>query len=378
MSTRNTKNSIVSITKCSGYGIADVYDSVSRSIEHVGGIEHFVKPGQRVLLKPNMLSAKRPERAITTHPSVIEAVAKIVTDCGGYPVIGDSPGGVLRGVKRVWENTGIEEMARRIGVELVNFEASGSVEVKSGDYLFYIAKPVIDADVIINIAKLKTHTLTLLTCALKNMFGTVCGFRKSELHKEFPKPREFARMLVELYSKVRPSLSIVDAVVAMEGDGPSSGNPKKLGLVIAGEDAVAIDAVAARIIGFKPGSIDTTRMADEIKLGVGDIESIQVTGDGKEVRPVSFDLPSNRKLRMIPRPLARMISPFVWLKLIVDPSVCTGCRLCQRSCPVEAISYQDGVCGINNNKCITCMCCHELCPEDAIEIKMSRLAKLVT
>jgi len=369
--------SLVTITKCPGYGENAVYESVLRGIELMGGIDSIVKPGQKVLLKPNMLSAKNPERAITTHPSVVEAVAKIVTDCGAIPVIGDSPGGVLRGVKRVWENTGIEAMADRIGVDLINFEASGSLEIKSGDYIFHIAKPVFEADLIINIAKLKTHTLTLLTCALKNMFGAIPGFRKAELHKEFPKPREFAGMLVELYSNIKPALNIVDAVVAMEGDGPSSGKPKKLGLIMVGEDAVAVDAAAAQIVGFVPGSIDTTRIADELGVGVGKLERIHLSGDGCGVRPDSFDLPSNRKLRMIPRPLARMISPFVWLKLIIDSSICTGCGLCERSCPVKAISYDDGVCLIDNTECITCMCCHELCPEDAIEIKMSRLARMI-
>jgi uncharacterized protein (DUF362 family)/NAD-dependent dihydropyrimidine dehydrogenase PreA subunit len=377
VSIQDKEKSLVVVTKCSEYEADTVYDSVRRAIELAGGIDSFVKPGQRVLLKPNMLSAKGPERAITTHPSVIEALAKIGIDCVAYPEIGDSPGGVLRGVTWVWENTGIAAMAKRIGVDLVNFEASGSSVITSGDYNFHIAKPILEADVIINIAKLKTHTLTLLTCAIKNMFGSIPGFRKAELHKEFLKPREFARMLVELYKNVRPALSIVDAVVAMEGDGPSSGDPKKLGLIMVGEDAVAIDAVAAQIIGFSPGSIDTTRLADELGVGVGNLERIQLSGDGCDIRPDSFALPSNKKLRLIPRPLARMISPFVWLKLIIDPSICTGCGLCKRSCPVNAISYHEGKCRINNDKCVTCMCCHELCPEDAIEIKMSRLARMI-
>jgi len=377
VSIEGIKKSLVDVTKCPEYEAGIVYNAVRSGIDNIGGIGSIIKPGQRVLLKPNMLSAKSPERAITTHPLVIEAVAKIVMDYGAYPVIGDSPGGVLRGVKRVWENTGIEEMADRIGVNLVNFEASGSEMVVSGDYVFHIAKPVLEADVIINIAKLKTHTLTLFTCALKNMFGSIPGFRKAELHKEFPKPREFARMLVELYGNVKPALSIVDAVVAMEGDGPSSGNPKKLGLILVGDDAVAVDAVAARIVGFSPDSIDTTRLAEELGVGNGNLENIQLSGDGRDVRPDSFALPSNKKLRMIPRPLARMISPFVWLKLIIDSSICTGCGLCERSCPVKAISRCEGKCIINNDKCVTCMCCHELCPEDAIEIKMSRLAKMI-
>lgn len=348
------------------------------SLEGIGGIEDLILPGQKVLLKPNMLSAKGPERAITTHPSVIEAAAKMVRDLGATPFIGDSPGGALRGITRVWENTGIGEMAEKAGIELVNFEASGSEEIRSGDYVFHIAKPVLEADRIINLCKLKTHVLTLMTCAVKNLFGAIPGFRKAQLHKEFPKPREFARMLVELYGIIRPSITIVDAVLAMQGDGPSSGDPIKLGLIMAGRDAVAVDTVASEIIGFSPGSIDTTRIAGELSLGVSDPQSIRIVGNGADIRPESFDLPSNRRLKLVPRPIARMISPLVWLKPYIREDLCVGCRICEKSCPVKTISFGEGVCEIDDSKCINCLCCHELCPENAVKIKMSWLARIIS
>ena len=226
-----TDISTVSLTKCNSYELNELRLEVDKLLEPFEGIRSFVSPGQKVLLKPNLLSAKSPERAVTTHPHLIQVIAEKVIEAGGEPVIGDSPGGAIRGVKRVWDNTGIMEMASAARLDLVNFETSGIEEIISGEYHFYISKAVLEADVIINLGKLKTHTLTLLTCGVKNIFGVIPGFRKSELHKIFPKPGEFAAMLVELYKLISPSLTIVDGILAMEGNGPSSGKARKLGLL---------------------------------------------------------------------------------------------------------------------------------------------------
>ncbi|MBN2185485.1 MAG: DUF362 domain-containing protein [Candidatus Krumholzibacteriota bacterium] len=371
-----TKDSTVSLTKCNSYELKDLRLALDKLLEPFGGIGSFVRPGQRVLLKPNLLSAKSPERAITTHPGLVRVVAEKVIEAGGKPVIGDSPGGAIRGVKRVWEETGIMEMASDARLELVNFETSGIEVVRRGGYDFYLSKAVLDADLIINLAKLKTHTLTLFTGGVKNIFGVIPGFRKSELHKMFPKPREFARMLVELYRLISPSLTIVDGVIAMEGNGPSSGKARKLGLLAAGADAVAVDAVLAGIIGFREGQIDTTQIADETGAGVGSLSKINVVGDGTDLRPVDFILPSNRKLRLIPRPLAKMITPLVWLKLEIARDRCTRCEQCLKSCPVQTIIREEDGLFIDQSGCIQCMCCHELCPEDALDIKFSLLARL--
>jgi uncharacterized protein (DUF362 family)/NAD-dependent dihydropyrimidine dehydrogenase PreA subunit len=367
---------VVVMQKCRDYEPSRLRSVLRVLLEPLGGMKSFVGPGKRVLLKPNLLSAKDPDRAITTHPNLVEAVAEAVRECGGEPFVGDSPGGAIRGIKRVWQNTGMEEMARRAGLELVNFEASGSERIGKGDYVFFVSKPVLEADVIINLPKLKTHSLTLLTCAVKNIFGVIPGFRKGEFHKRYPKPGEFAEMLVNLYGLVTPSLCIVDAIVAMEGNGPSSGNPFDLGLLIAGEDGVAVDVVAARTVGFKDGFIDTIRIAAEIGLGEGDYGRIDLIGDGIETRAVDFELPSNRVKKLIPRPLVKIIAPLVWVKPIIDPARCTGCAFCFESCPVNAIERKDSVYEIKEGECVRCLCCHELCPESSIDIKLSPLAKL--
>ncbi len=372
----DSSNPTVSLATCNAYETSILRQSLDRLLEPFGSIGRFVSPGQRVLLKPNLLSAKSPERAITTHPDLVRVIAEKVIEAGGTPLIGDSPGGAIRGVKRVWENTGMQKMASGARIDLVNFETSGAKLIKKGKYDFYISKAVLEADTIINIAKLKTHTLTLFTGGVKNIFGVIPGFRKSELHKIFPKPDEFARMLVELYRLISPSLTIVDGVLAMEGNGPSSGKPRKLGLLAAGTDAVAVDAVLAGIIGFREGQVDTIRIADETGAGTGSLAKITVSGDHDGGRLEDFILPSNRKLRMIPRPVAKMIAPLVWLKLEIARDRCTGCEQCLKSCPVQTIRREESGLVIDQSGCIQCMCCHELCPEDALDIKLSLLARL--
>ncbi len=367
---------IVSVTECGSYDVDELGRAISLALEPLGGIGSFVRSGQRVLLKPNLLSAKDPARAITTHPNFIEAVAGLVRSQGAHPFVGDSPGGAIRGIQRVWNNTGIAAMAEKTGLELVNFEASGLEKIESGGCRLYVARCVLEADVIINLAKLKTHTLTLLTCAVKNMFGVVPGFRKAEFHKRYPKPEEFSEMLVELYSRVTPALTIVDGILAMEGNGPSSGNPRRMGLVFAGADGVAVDAVVADMIGFGRDRIATTRIAGERGVGTAKLDEIAIVGDGRGSKPEGFLLPSNRGIRLIPKPLARMIAPLVWLKLEIDREKCTRCAFCLNSCPVRAIFNEGDALKVDQSKCIQCMCCHELCPEDAIEIKMSLLARL--
>ncbi len=366
---------IVSLNRCAAYDIDALRRVISQGLAPFGGMAAFVSRGDRVLLKPNLLSAKDPSRAITTHPHIVETVAALVREAGGEPFVGDSPGGAIRGIERVWENTLMREMAERAGLELVNFEASSSQEIDAGKFKLYIARPVLEADVVINLPKLKTHSLTLLTGAVKNMFGVVPGFRKAEMHKIFPKPFEFAAMLVELYSHVRPALNIMDAVLAMEGNGPSSGVPREAGLIAVSDDGVAMDAVISSVIGFKPEKIDTTRLSGERGLGVSEPEKVEVTGDAAGTVIEDFDLPSNLGMRLIPGPLARMIAPLVWLKLIIDSEKCTGCEMCFKSCPVKTIVPDGEKFRVVHDGCVQCMCCHELCPEDAVEIKLSWLAR---
>ena len=332
----------------------------------------------RVLIKPNLLSAKGPDRAITTHPELVAAVARMVRDHGAAVMIGDSPAGAKTGIQRVWDETGYSEMARRYDFELVSFEASGTRPIAVDTKVYYIAKPALEADLVINMPKLKTHVLTLMTGAVKNMFGVIPGFRKGMYHKEAPTPRRFSRIVVDVFSTVQPELNIMDAVIGMEGDGPASGTPRDCGLLLASPDAVALDTVAGHLIGLDPDTVHTTRMAADAGLGIGWMEGIEVLGESLEsARIPDFKLTSNRAMEFIPKLAVDLISPFLWLRPKVDEHRCTGCGECVSSCPTKALQVLNGngLPVVTKELCINCWCCHEICPTDAVYIDRSWLAR---
>jgi uncharacterized protein (DUF362 family)/Pyruvate/2-oxoacid:ferredoxin oxidoreductase delta subunit len=370
----------VAIVRADSYVPADIEQAINSSLELIGGLEKFVRPGMRVLLKPNLLSAKGPDRAITTHPEFVAAVARMVRSMGGRVTIGDSPAGAKTGIQRVWDNTGLAEVARRDGLNLVSFESSGTSPVAVNTRTYYIAKPVLEADLVINLPKLKTHVLTLMTGAVKNMFGVIPGFRKGLYHKEAPNPRHFARIVVDIFSAVQPSLTIMDAVWGMEGDGPASGSPRALDMVLASEDGVALDTVMATIIGLDPRKVQTIRYASEAGLGIGWIEGIIVVGEELEsVQIPDFKLTSNLSLELMPKFLMDMVGPMIWMRPQIDPLACIQCGLCVKSCPVHALSQTDTneVPQLNQKLCINCWCCHEICPVKAVQIEKSWLASKV-
>jgi uncharacterized protein (DUF362 family)/Pyruvate/2-oxoacid:ferredoxin oxidoreductase delta subunit len=372
-------SSQVSIECCVDYTYSNVQTAVRRCFDHLGGLHRFVKRDQTVLVKPNLLSAKDPSRAITTHPSVVRAVTEEVQRLGAVPILGDSPGGVDRGIKRVWENTKLSEVAGQTGTKLIPFESSGVYPRSTpGGKTYHIARPVLDADVVISLAKLKTHTLTLMTCAVKNMFGSIPGFRKAAYHKEAPKPKDFAKVIVDIFSLTKPHLTLVDAIVAMEGDGPSSGDPKYLGLLLASTDAVALDVVAEKLMGFREGEVDITREARARGLGATSFEQIEILGrDLKELPIPKFKLPSNRLIKMIPNLLLKLVAPFVWVRPNILDGNCINCNICVENCPTNTIHKGEDKPSFDYANCINCMCCHELCPEKAVYLEKSRLAKRI-
>ena len=373
-----SSRSKVIIARCDTYEREDVSRAVGEVLGHLGGMARFVSPGEKVLLKPNLLAAKEPDRAITTHPAVLEAVIEAVREAGGEPSMGDSPGGALRGIERVWRNTGLKDLSDRTGVPIVNFEASGAREIEGELRSYMIAQPVLDADVIINVPKMKTHVLTLYTGCIKNMFGAIPGFAKGRLHNIAPRPAPFARHIVDVFSLVQPRLHIVDAVVAMEGNGPSGGRPRQVGAIVGGTDPVAVDTVVAGMMGYKDGQLHTLRFAAEKGLGTGRREDIEIVGED----PGSFDLdgfalPGTTLLNLLPGPVVKALRPWIWI--CPEMSKERGCRaeacaLCVRSCPADAIEMTESGPVVDRKKCVECLCCHEVCPEDAVEIRFSWLA----
>jgi len=366
----------ISVIKCSSYQLDEIRAAVRRSLDLLGGVSRFVRPGNKVLLKPNLLSAQSPEQAITTHPAVVEAVIELVKEAGGVPLLGDSPAGAIKSLEELWSTTGMLEVCHRHQVELVSFESSGVYQREFGGRRYHIAKPVLDADVIINLPKLKTHSLTVMTGAVKNVYGVIPGLKKSMYHKQAPKPWEFSRLLVDIYALAKPHLNIVDAVTGMEGFGPSAGRPRQLGLILAGSDGVAVDAWAAHLLGRKPLDIPTTKIAYRQNLGEADLSRIEALGD--DFKPLNdFVWPPNWFYSFIPGFLARYAARLFWMRPAIDPAKCTNCGYCVESCPVSALASAGPVPEFNYKICINCLCCSEVCPQHAVYQKRSPVARLV-
>ncbi len=380
--------SAVVITRCADYQDDRVYQAVKRSLDSLGGLAKIIRPGDRVLLKVNMLMASEPEDAVTTHPAIIKAVGGLVREAGGKPVVGDSPGNAYANIDKALERTGIRAAAESCGAEIVNFEKSGLVEIDypQGENFrkLYLAQAVLDCDVIITMPKLKTHNYVLYTGAIKNMFGAVTGFNKANYHLDAPHPGDFCRVLVDIYEQARPSLAIMDAVWAMEGAGPASGRRRDVGLILSSYDPVALDAVAGKIIGYEPDEIMTTSIAAARGLGEKDLENIEILDT-----PLAEALiPDYWKVRRgfnilsgLPRFMRPSIRYLIEKTIKIYPEVvreeCVKCGVCKNNCPSDALGFVDGYPKIDFNRCLKCYCCHELCPEHAFTIKRSLLARLL-
>lgn len=379
---RMKKKTAVSIERCAGYKLEQVTKSVRASVEAIGGIDQYVRPGERVLVKPNLLAAYPPERAVTTHPIFLIAVIKLIQDAGAKVLFGDSPSQAIRGVDFHWRATGMDEVAARTGAQLVNFEGASSRIVALNNPFVpraHITRISDEVDRIVAVPKLKTHGLTLFTGAVKGQFGMVPGLNKSNFHKIAPNPDDFAAIMAAIYQAVPADLVIMDGIVGMQGNGPANGEPGDLNLVIAGEDGVAVDYAASRIIGFRDGEIGIERAAVNMRLGVANAAEIDFVGVSiEEARVRNFKLPSNALIRRIPRPVLRALGRFVVTKPVIDNRKCTRCMACVQNCPVNAVAEIDGRLRINEKACIECLCCQESCEFQAVFIRRSFLARCLS
>jgi uncharacterized protein (DUF362 family)/Pyruvate/2-oxoacid:ferredoxin oxidoreductase delta subunit len=272
-----------------------------------------------------------------------------------------------------------------MGVRLINLKSGGFREVPcpGGQAILsvHISAAALEADAVIDLAKLKTHAFTAFTGAVKNMFGVVPHGLRLVFHNRFPRNEVFSKMLVDVFSCLPPALTLMDAVTAMEGFGPSGGSPRHLGLVLAGRDAVAVDAVAQAIIGFGSNDILTTRYAAERDLGTACLDSIDISGEKlKDVRIDGFKKPAFQ-VGLLERKLPSSIYAFISGQLILLPRVaadkCDGCQECFKGCPVSAVRMERGKAKILKKPCIHCLCCHEVCRSNAIKLRQRVLGRLL-
>lgn len=366
---------LVSVAKCEGYHPDAVRAAVLAALAPWGGMPHFVRPGMRVLLKPNLVKGAHPAQGITTHPTLVQVVAGLVAEAGGSAWVGDSPAVRPEVTDRVLRETGVLDAAEASGAQIVRFESKRWQRLNELDYL--VAAPVDEADLTINLPKLKTHSLTLYTGAVKNLFGTIVGSWKRELHLVRPGIVAFSQVLVDVLQLVHPGLTIMDGVLGIDGNGPgASGTPHRYGCLLASPDPVALDSIAAQAMGYRAGEVLHLRQAGERGLGVADPQAIDTTGDLTALGFGSLDLPRIGQLLRVPSWVTRPLRPVVRVRPALRAAECTGCGTCVEACPTGAMTA-DKLPRLDASRCIGCLCCVEVCPRGALEPRRSLLARLI-
>ncbi|PKN51797.1 MAG: 4Fe-4S ferredoxin [Deltaproteobacteria bacterium HGW-Deltaproteobacteria-13] len=376
-------NNKVYAVPCPAYEDAD--EKLSTLIGMLGGMSQFVRSEEKIVLKVNLLQGAAPEKAVTTHPKVVAAAGRLVKKAAAVPLIVDSPGAGLpyneKTLDRVYRISGMHQAAQEAGMA-VNFDAGyQTIKYPQGKLLkhFEMITPVIQANGVLNLCKFKTHTLMSMTGAVKNIFGVIPGYAKPGYHALMQQKAQFADMLLDLAAYVSPRLSIMDAVVGMEGNGPNSGSPRKVGWLLAAANPLALDVVAAEMMGLSREYNPLLMAAQQRGMQPNRIEDVQLIGaDIARMRVPDFKLPStltredHSGLLALLLPLFKNVST---RRPHVDPAKCIACGQCFKACPVEAITMDEVAC-INNSKCIRCYCCHEMCSEEAIDLQAGVLYRL--
>ena len=383
----------VSIVRCSQYELDAVRAALREVLAPLGGMGAFVKPGECIGLKPNVLLGSDPGQAIITHPVVLAAVALEVREAGATPLVVESPGSgavpTQRVLERIFRKTGYREVADSYGFELsLDTEWEG---VPHPDGLVVkrveVIKPALRMDGLINLPKFKTHAFMVFTGATKNLFGVIPGLTKVGYHGKFAQRERFAGMLLDVASLMRPRLSIMDAIVAMEGKGPGTGGtPRPLGLMMAGTDTVAIDAVCCRIAGFDPAAVPLLSVARDRGLWQGRVADLATLGVPvadlvlNDFQPPAKGIASNGLDAPVIGGLGRAL-----LRSGFSPrprpqaGPCTICGSCEQACPGQAITMDKKarVARVDDDKCIRCYCCHEVCPNAAIELQFTGMGRVM-
>lgn len=378
-----SSSSTVAVLRCEGYEATAVADAVRRGFELLGGVTRYVRRSERILLKPNLLVPRAPERAVTTHPAVFRAVAEILREAGAELCYGDSPG--FGSTAWVARRAGLSEVADSLGISIADFTSSETVSFPEGRLIrqFTIARGVLAADGIVSLPKMKTHGLTRITAAIKNQFGCIVGPLKPEFHARLPNADLFSQMLVDLNRFLRPRLFVCDGVVAMEGNGPQAGAPRPMNVILLSEDPVALDSAVCRLMNLDPALVPPIQYGEAFGLGRG--SGFEVVGDSID-RFSAEDFDVNRNPRSTtggPGRRSRVVRRLVVPRPVIRPERCTRCGTCVSVCPVDpkAIAFLDEARGCppthDYARCIRCYCCQEMCPERAIDVETPLLGRIL-
>jgi len=374
-----TMDSRIYIARCTDYKPGKIYHHIGQFFHYVGGIRQYVKPGMKVLIKPNLCSGHPPEKAVTTHPVLVEQIVKLMMEQGADVTIGDNPIGQVEKklIEKIWEVTGINNVVKRTGCRKSMLDNDGfqkkTLYLNGKSFDYHISKECLNADLVINVPKFKTHLLMGFTGAVKNMLGIVPGRSKVKLHSFAPAKEEFSKVLVEVFSQRVPEFTVMDAIEGIEGDGPTTrGEKRKFALLMISSDALLVDAISTRLMGLEAEQILTNRDARDRGLGQTDSPHIYLDGfralsgciipDFK--MPTTFGY-SNAKV-------IKKLFDIAKFTITIAGEKCAKCLRCMDNCPVEAI-YKTGIgLSIDKTKCIQCMCCLEICPVGAVEVAKSK------
>ena len=375
----------VSIVRCENYEENNIKQALSEALAAVGGLD-MIKPGMKVGIKVNLVTGAKPEKAVTTHPVMVCELIKMLKDKGAEVIVGDSPGGLYNSafVNGVYSVSGLKPV-EKAGGKLNQDFSEKTASYPEGKVLreFEYTAWLDNVDVIINFAKLKTHGMMGMSSAAKNMFGAIPGIVKPEYHFRFPDYEKFAAMIVDLDEYFKPVLSIVDAVVGMEGNGPTMGTPRQIGCIIASLSPHKADLVCARVLGIEPDRLPI--LTDAIGRGLcpSTLSELDVYGDPEEFHIPDYNNIAHRssivfKGKGFFRNIAfRIIQWAVRSRPALKKKECVGCRVCENICPAKAIKMVKGKAKINRDTCISCFCCQEFCPKGAMKVKRPFVAKML-
>lgn len=360
----------VAFARCDDYG-EGLPAALDRLWSMTGWLKGTELRGRNVLLKPNLLTDRLPEQAVTTHPEVVRHVIRRLKAAGARVSVGDSPASAAN-LRQVWQASGLEAVCAAEGVPLLSLEQAGARPFEVGGFSFSVALPVLEADLVVNLPKVKSHSLTLLTAAVKNVYGAIPGYSKTTLHRLHPKPAVFGRLIKTIWEVLPPTWTIADAVVGMEGQGPANGRPVNLGFLAASADPFALDRALCDVLHIDARRVPYLAAQSE----AGAVEPYARVGDAVSVG--SFEVPAGgHLLGLLPAWLVRGASRLVWVRPAFSAEACVRCGLCVKACPALALTLPDGARrpALDAGRCISCCCCHEVCPRDAIRMTQSRLLR---